>query len=188
MTPKNLTVEYSEMVLALAKPGETILETATPSAMHLLHMAVGFSGELAELWSAMMVPSSSWDLANVKEELGDLQFYLEGVYQAAASPRFSVPEQVGTSPEKVDRGLRSLIVLAGDLLDVAKRYAIYGKPLEQERLAALLPEIETALSLVRSMVATRSEIMEVNMAKLAKRYKSGRYSDAQANARQDKAE
>ena len=73
---------YSEFVMALAKPGEDILKEMSPQQMHLLHCAVGISGETGELLDAIKkaaVYQKPIDLENVVEELGDLEFYMEGL-------------------------------------------------------------------------------------------------------------
>lgn len=44
---------YREMVLVLAKPGADIVATLTSEDAHLLHMAVGISGEAGELLDAV---------------------------------------------------------------------------------------------------------------------------------------
>lgn len=75
-------MEFEKMVLALAKPGEDIIETLTPEKMHLLHMAVGISGEAGELLDAIkkhVVYNKPLDVVNVVEELGDLEFYMQGL-------------------------------------------------------------------------------------------------------------
>lgn len=75
-------VNYSDFVMALAKPGADILKEMTPQQMHLLHMAVGVSGEAGELLDAIKkvaVYQKSLDLENVIEELGDIEFYMEGL-------------------------------------------------------------------------------------------------------------
>lgn len=82
--------EYSDMVKALAKPGEDIAKEITPEQAHLLHMAVGIAGEAGELLDAIkkhVVYQKELDLENVIEELGDLEFYMEGLRQGVAVSR-----------------------------------------------------------------------------------------------------
>ena len=114
---------HPQLVANLAKPGEHIISALTPEKAHLLHMAVGVSGEAGELLDAVKksaIYSKPLDMVNVVEELGDLEFYLEG--------------------------------------------------------------IRAALGI------TREQCLEANIDKLGKRYSSGSYSDAQAQARADKAD
>ncbi len=76
---------HPELVRALAKDGATIQREMTPADAHLLHMAVGVCGEAGELIDAVkkrVIYRKELDRANVIEELGDLEFYLEGIRQA----------------------------------------------------------------------------------------------------------
>jgi NTP pyrophosphatase (non-canonical NTP hydrolase) len=76
---------YNEMVKSLAKPGKEILNTLTAEDCHALHMAVGIVGEAGELIDAVkkaVIYRKPLDRANVIEELGDLEFYMEGLRQA----------------------------------------------------------------------------------------------------------
>lgn len=77
-------IDYSDMVKALAKPGEDIIATLTPETAHQIHMAIGISGESGELLDAVKkaaIYNKPIDRENVIEELGDLEFYMEGIRQ-----------------------------------------------------------------------------------------------------------
>jgi NTP pyrophosphatase (non-canonical NTP hydrolase) len=79
---KSLEEEHAEMVCDLKKPGHEILASITPSDCDLLHMAVGISGEAGELLDAVKkvaIYRKPVDLANIIEELGDLEFYMQGL-------------------------------------------------------------------------------------------------------------
>ena len=85
-----MNIVYSEMVAALAKPGERIASELTGEDAHLIHMAIGISGESGELLDAIKkraVYRKELDRANVIEELGDLEFYLEGIRQGLGVTR-----------------------------------------------------------------------------------------------------
>ena len=74
--------EHKLLVAALAKPGEDIVDSLTPDGAHLLHMAVGIAGESGELLDAIkkaVIYCKPIDVENVVEELGDLEFYMEGL-------------------------------------------------------------------------------------------------------------
>ena len=78
--------DYEKMVHDLAKSGEDIVAELTPAQAHLLHMAVGIAGEAGELLDAIkknVIYNRDLDLENVIEELGDLEFYMEGLRQGA---------------------------------------------------------------------------------------------------------
>lgn len=115
------SISYEDLVKALAKPGVTIVASLTPDTAHYLHMAVGISGEAGELLDAVKkaaIYCKPLDITNVIEELGDLEFYMEGLRQGLG--------------------------------------------------------------------ITREQCITANGEKLLKRYGSGTYSDAQAQARADK--
>jgi NTP pyrophosphatase (non-canonical NTP hydrolase) len=79
-----MTIIHSEMVTALVKPGDAIIASLTPEKAHALHMAVGISGESGELLDAVkkhVIYNKPLDRENVIEELGDLEFYMEGLRQ-----------------------------------------------------------------------------------------------------------
>lgn len=78
------------MVRTLAKNGDDIVASLTGERMHLLHMAVGAAGEVGELIDAVKkntIYNKELDRENLIEELGDLEFYLEGIRQGAGITR-----------------------------------------------------------------------------------------------------
>lgn len=116
-----MTVHFKEFVESLIKSPNQVLEEMTPHKAHCLHMAVGVAGE------------------------------------------------------------------AGELLDAIKKYAIYNKEVDFENLIEELGDIEFFLEGLRNTCGiTREETLEHNMAKLSKRYKTGVYSNKQAQERADK--
>lgn len=79
-----MKINFSEMVNALAKPGMAILNELTPEKAHNIHMAIGIAGEAGELLDAVKkeaIYGKELDRENVIEELGDLEFYMEGLRQ-----------------------------------------------------------------------------------------------------------
>lgn len=75
---------FSMMVKDLQKPGEDIIHEVSAHKAELIHMAVGISGEAGELLDAVKKHGfydKELDILNVVEELGDLEFYLEGIRQ-----------------------------------------------------------------------------------------------------------
>ena len=77
-------INHSEMVAVLAKDGQAIIDDLTADTAHNLHMAIGISGEAGELLDAgkkQAIYNKPIDRENVVEELGDIEFYLEGLRQ-----------------------------------------------------------------------------------------------------------
>lgn len=101
-----MEIIFEDMVRGLKKPGQAIIDSLTPEKMDGLHMAVGVVGEAGELVDAVkkyVVYNKALDRANVVEELGDLEFYMEGLRQT-----FSISRQ-----ETLD----------GNIEKLGKRYA-----------------------------------------------------------------
>ena len=82
--------DFSNMVKTLCKDGDEILAEMTPLEAHITHMTMGISGEAGELLDAikkMVIYRKPLDRENVIEELGDIEFYLEGLRQALVIDR-----------------------------------------------------------------------------------------------------
>ena len=76
------TTPYQQFVNSIIKPGDEIIRQLTPQQAHLLHMAVGVSGEAGELLDAIKkhcVYQKQINMENVIEEAGDILFYLTGL-------------------------------------------------------------------------------------------------------------
>ncbi len=83
-------IKHNEMVKALAKSGEKIAAEINAEDAHLMHMAIGISGEAGELLDAIkkqVIYRKPLDRENVLEELGDLEFYMEGIRQGLGITR-----------------------------------------------------------------------------------------------------
>lgn len=79
-----MNITHPELVAALIKPGSVIAANITANEADMLHMAVGVSGEAGELLDAVKkatIYKKPIDRENVIEELGDLEFYMEGLRQ-----------------------------------------------------------------------------------------------------------
>ena len=82
---KDLLDHFHKMTLTLAKDGGQIKEEMTPTQCNLLHMGVGVSTEANELLDAIkkhVIYQKPLDVENVKEELGDLLFYMSNLMQS----------------------------------------------------------------------------------------------------------
>jgi NTP pyrophosphatase (non-canonical NTP hydrolase) len=79
---KKLQSDYNDMVAALSKEGKDILKTLDPKKCDLIHMGIGVVGEAGELIDAVKnhaIYNKEADRKNVVEELGDLEFYMQGI-------------------------------------------------------------------------------------------------------------
>lgn len=82
--------EHKKLVFELAKPGKDIVDELTPMQAFALHMAIGVSGEAGELLDTIKkfaIYQKPLDFTNLVEELGDIEFYLEGIRQAFSLDR-----------------------------------------------------------------------------------------------------
>jgi NTP pyrophosphatase (non-canonical NTP hydrolase) len=82
MSPEAVSYRHRKLVRDLAKPGTEIAASMTPDAAHLLHMAVGVAGEAGELLDAVkkhVIYNKPLDTENMVEELGDVEFYMQGI-------------------------------------------------------------------------------------------------------------
>ena len=79
---ENIDNQHHDLVQALCKPGALILQDMSPHKMHLLHMASKLASEAGELVDAigkLCFYNKELDVENVKEELGDIEFYMRGL-------------------------------------------------------------------------------------------------------------
>lgn len=89
---------HTELVKALAKKGSDVASDLTPLTAHLWHMVTGISGEAGELLDAIKkvaIYGKEIDhklFEHVIEELGDLEFYMEGLRQGLNISREEVLE------------------------------------------------------------------------------------------------
>lgn len=98
--------KHREMVASLVKDGAQIKDELTPLQAHLLHMAAGASTEANELLDAIKahtIYQKPLDLDNVIEELGDLEFFMEGLRDAL--------------------GIQREVTLAHNMKKLSKRYS-----------------------------------------------------------------
>ena len=186
--------DYSSMVMSLAKSGCDVRNEMTNNSAHLIHMAIGVSGEVAEIFIPILDIKGISDVKeNMTEEFGDAEFYLEGYRQGADLDLEDImkltPTIEPTGNAFMDCGLFS--VEAGHLLDSTKRYAIYGKELNVGRVMQELRNIEYIMESIRIRFSiTKQQTLNHNHNKLLSgkkaRYKEGAYTNEQANNRQDK--
>ena len=88
-----IEMEHQKLVKKLCKSGKAIADEITPLEAHALHMAVGISGESGELLDQIkkfVMYKKPLDMQNVVEEMGDLEFYMEGLRQAFGLKRADI--------------------------------------------------------------------------------------------------
>jgi hypothetical protein len=176
---------YQRMVKDLVKPGEDILATLTPMRANLMHMAIGLAGEASELLEHFCTDEPT-PHSSIIEELGDGEFYLEGICQAMHLT-IALTGSYFQNPLSIPR----YVVAAGDVLDAVKKMVVHNKDIDLMDLVNKLTEVRVCLDRVYSYYSiTQEEALAHNMHKLLKgdtaRYKDGVYSDEAAQLRSDK--
>jgi len=89
-----MTPDYASFVASRSKPGSAIIADLTPEKAHLLHMAVGITGEAGELADAIkkhVIYGKPLDVDNVVEEVGDALFMLQAILNVA-KPGMTIEE------------------------------------------------------------------------------------------------
>ena len=88
--------KYAEFVASISKPGEAIAATITPHQLHCLHMILGVAGEVGELVDVLkkhVMYGKPLDREHVIEELGDIEFYLQGLRNGLRMNRWDIVER-----------------------------------------------------------------------------------------------
>lgn len=174
---------HKEMVSMLTKDGVDIITDLTSESAHLLHMAVGVSGEVDELIENF-IDNGSFE--NKVEELGDIEFYFEGIASVLELDT-EVTARDAVLTDSVSHQLLQFRVRAGNLLDLVKKHAIYAKPLDTNLIINQMWLVRKSLcNLYYMWNIYRKTALEANIAKLAVRYEGMKYSNNAAQNRADK--
>ncbi len=163
---------YTEMVKTLFKPLPTIGEVAH-------HATTGISGEVGELAEAT-------DRTNILEECGDLEFYLEALFQVCG--RYDPDDGAYLRPGfYLGTVIHYMGITASHLLDLTKKSWIYQKPLPTDQLFYEAFDLRAQLDTLYSFLGTTmEEVQALNIDKLLVRYEGMVYSDEAARNRADK--
>lgn len=185
--PTGDRIAYPALVAALAKPGQDILDSLTPQKVDAWHHASCIPGEVGELFDPInrhINFGAPLDRENVVEELGDIEFYKQGLRAA-----------IGLAPAthldyKAKGDALSYMALparAAEVFDATKKWVLYNKPLNVNAIEEALFNLDVVLNAVRtSLGISRDEVLAHNTMKLGTRYATLGYSDAQAQQRADK--
>ena len=128
---------YAEMVEKLFKKMGNVTE-------EFLHAAIGMSGEAAELQDGIhswLATPNEKTLKNIPEELGDLRFYMQAIWNMYGWEwdSFVIPEPTATGIRQV--GMH-VTIECGNVLDIIKKQWVYGKEVDvivlHDRMEALL--------------------------------------------------
>lgn len=172
MTPN----EYQTKALRTAR-------IATEDFTDLMHGAIGVITEGGELLEALHTRT---DFVNIREELGDIAWYLALLCRATGS---TIEELMPFA--KIDVGVHAhtyIIIEGARLLDLVKKERAYGKPVDlhaaRQHTANLIGAVMTVCE---SLFVDPSKMFETNIAKLAQRYPE-KFTEENAAARNLDAE
>lgn len=203
-----------EMVRQLTKPGQAIFETLNADKSHLLHMILGMTGEAVELLNYDSLENLTEELGDFRfyqYGLYDyfglttetvLTFYRTAKGFTGVNSDLFIQEHERLSLANSNGAFTSLVTAVGNLQDLAKKYLVYNKaekfldteaekPAVNVEVLLLLGAIEITIgAILYEFDLSDDEVLRGNQAKLLTgenaRYKSGNYTDEQANARSDK--
>ena len=158
------SIRYDQFVQKLLKP--------LPENLNACHIGLGLAGELGELCEAG---------ANLVEEYGDFEFYL----QAALLHYGLTRSECVTGTSRINDNMFTYKL--GQLIDCIKKEYIYNKQRELSKIKDALGYLYYYLSDYYGIVnTTRQKILQQNATKLQIRYAAMQYSDDAAIARADK--
>lgn len=169
---------------------ENLFKNMDTDAGTLMHAAAGAAGEAGELLEGLRnVDEEFTSLGNVTEELGDIRFYLQKIWNIYGwewdSFVLPLPDLQNLS---VFRTVERIVIECSAILDIAKKQWVYGKDVD---VVALHLHTERMLTAYRDLILfygwSDGHIQRVNREKLAKRYPAGVYTNEAAIARADKA-
>ena len=190
---------YKGLVTDLKKPSGDIRADLTDVKMDMLHMAIGISTEVAELMTGVINLALSEEMGepkhvaeahkeNIKEELGDILFYVTGLNLAIGRIESLYCDDVAFEPHDLPECDLSTVGIAGELLDILKKHCIYNKPLDLDALITMNRHMDNSLFFVAEKYGwVRRQIIRANIDKLCVRYDGG-YTDHAAQKRADKPE
>lgn len=183
-----VTLTSGNQYLIANTHGEQPLQTSPEEKIKidLLHATVGLATELGEL---LPLAKHSRDIVNVKEEIGDLCWYLAIIDRFLISNGFVLEiakYEKDLLFEEAEHGL--LYLTLNKLLDQSKKNFIYGKPYELTLLFNTTMKLHGCLmTICKFYCFDIDEIRSTNIAKLKKRY-GDKFSAAAALNRDVNAE
>ena len=163
----------------------------------LLHATFGIAGESGEIASAIkeaVFSGTDLDVKNVKEEVGDIFWYIALGLDAIGSSICELSQNLPPFTTRYSRhstliyAALGIADMSGSIVDTAKKAIFYGKELNvvkyKEQNKEMLGFLMVLLNCIESSF---EEVMQMNHDKLEKRFPGG-YTDKLAQERRDKKE
>ncbi len=137
--------------------------------INLTHMVLGLSGEVGELVQCVGTElKAKVDLPNLKEELGDLYWYITNYCNLR---NITPPLTIKGNDLPDGECFELLIVSISDLVDIIKRLIAYNKEIDKVSELETVYNVYYALDMFQRVYEIDGdEIRDKNIAKLLKRY------------------
>lgn len=180
-----MNITHPQMVTQLGKDGGDLLKSLTAEKCHAWHMSSCIMGEVAELVEG----NETGDVINIGEELGDIEFYMEGFRQGVNLSRETIVQMsIGLAHKDVSLGYAAgLVVEAANMFDAVKKWIIYEQNTDRVKLANAMARFEWYMSAFRGANGiTYDQTIQANIEKLGKRYPGFVYTNKAAQDRADK--
>lgn len=187
LTPK----EYVDKVVNKLKfdPSELLKQMTLPK-MDLIHMALGIAGEILELEIA-----DPTDIANVREEFGDLLFYVLGAIEASEQEfEYEILSEEDILAKYIKDGgvnaFENIITASEQLLNNIKQHAVLGKDLADltESARIIIDNTTLVISSLDGTEYTLGDLLQSNHDKLFKRHHTGEFTQETALEKVDHSE
>lgn len=155
--------------------------------LNLTHMALGLAGELGEIVNCTGTELKlKVDKPNLKEELGDIYWYLSNYCTMREVP---IPDSQALKIQlPTERCFELLISSISELVDLVKRFEAYNKEIDRSKEIETVYDIYCALYMFETAYdLDGAEVRAINIRKLEIRYPE-KFSDALAINRNTEAE
>lgn len=136
----SINANHAQLVANLAKDPTEVLDELTPRHAHLIHMIMGISGEAGELLDAIKkhaIYQKPLDLENVIEELGDLEFYMQGIRAELGITREeTLVHNISKLNKRYEKGYSNKAAQerADKILNISKPYGMYVEDDSPDRI------------------------------------------------------
>jgi hypothetical protein len=137
--------------------------------LNLAHMALGLASELGELVQCVGTElKAKIDLPNLKEELGDIYWYITNYCNIR---NIAPPLGIEGNGLPEDECFELLITSVSDLVDIIKKYLAYNKEIDKASELEVAYNIFYALEMFEQVYQLNGdEIRKINITKLEVRY------------------
>lgn len=164
-------MNWNEYLILSEKTLSDKFNCSAPAKQKVLHAAIGLCTEAGELIDVFddLQEGRAIDVVNLKEELGDMYWYL-----AILSRELSISSTLPHSTvEKKDTSwhILQLVRSSGDILDLLKKSVYYGANLNEEGISTEVLNLFISLNEIsKNWNLAIQDIWETNINKLKARY------------------